>query len=248
MEKVYSKPSMLPDFSNGWCPGCGHSITHKLLAQGMEKYKMSGESILVVPVGCGTLSTCTGWFDCNSVATAHGRAAATATAIKRCCPDSLVVAYQGDGDLASIGMAETIHAANRGTPITVIFVNNNIYGMTGGQMAPTTLIGQKATTAVYGRNLQEHGAPIRMAELIAGLDAPVYVARVSLHDAKHVMQAGKAIEKALDCQVKGLGYSFIEILSPCPTNAKLAPVDAMKHIADEVVKVYPLGVMKNLVD
>ncbi|HBR08911.1 MAG TPA: 2-oxoglutarate oxidoreductase [Clostridiales bacterium] len=248
MEKVYSKPSMLPDFSNGWCPGCGHSITHKLLAQAMEKHKMRGESILVSPVGCGTLNTCTGWFDCNSVATAHGRAAATATAIKRCCPDSLVVAYQGDGDLASIGMAETIHAANRGTPFTVIFVNNCIYGMTGGQMAPTTLIGQKATTAVSGRNLQDHGAPMHMAELIATLDAPVYVARVSLHDAKHVMQAGKVIDKALEIQVKGLGYSFVEVISPCPTNARQKPVDAMKYIADNVLGVYSLGVKKNLVD
>jgi 2-oxoglutarate ferredoxin oxidoreductase subunit beta len=247
MEKVYSRPSMLSNFSSGWCPGCGHGTTHKLLAEVMEKYKMKGESILVVPVGCGTLSTSTGWFNCNSIATAHGRASATATAIKRCNPDSLVVAYQGDGDLASIGMAETIHSANRGENITIIFLNNTTYGMTGGQMAPTTLIGQKATTAQGGRRLEEHGAPIRVAELIATLEAPVFVTRVSLHDAKHVLQARKAIQKALEIQSKGLGYSFVEVLSPCPTNAKMTPVQAMKEIEENVIRTFPLGEFKNTV-
>lgn len=246
MEKVYSKPSMLAEFSSGWCPGCGHGTIHKFMAEAMEKYKMAGESILVVPVGCGTLSTATGYFECNSIATAHGRASATATAIKRCNPDSLVVAFQGDGDLASIGMAETIHSANRGENITIIFCNNTTFGMTGGQMAPTTLIGQVSTTSQGGRRTQEHGAPIRVAELIAALEAPVYVERVSLHDAKHTLQAQRAIHRAFEIQSKGLGYSFVEVLSPCPTNAKMTPVQAMKHIGETVTKTFPTGRLRDM--
>lgn len=245
MEKIYAKPRLIPDFSNGWCPGCGHGTVHKMIAEALDTYKLEGESILVSPVGCGTLNTATGWFNCNSIACAHGRASAAATAIKRCLKDkNLVFAYQGDGDLASIGMAETIHSANRGENITVIFINNCNFGMTGGQMAPTTLLNQKSTTSPQGRNLEEHGAPIQVAEMLATLKAPKYVARVSLHDAKNVLKTRQAIMKAFELQSRGVGYTFVEILSPCPTNWKMTPVQAMKYIEETVLKTFPLGEFK----
>lgn len=245
MNKVYEKPKLIPeDLSNSWCPGCGHGTIHKLIANTIDTYRMKEETIMISPVGCGTMNTATGWFDCNSVACAHGRASAAAYAIKKCYPDRLVFAYQGDGDLASIGMAETIHTANRGGNLTIIFVNNGNFGMTGGQMAPTSLIGQRTTTSQEGRNFKDHGNPIGVCELIATLEMPKYVVRVSLHDAKHVIQTQKAIEKAFRMQSEGKGFSFVEVLSPCPTNWKMSPVESMKHINDVVIKTYPLGVFK----
>jgi 2-oxoisovalerate ferredoxin oxidoreductase beta subunit len=226
-----------------YCPGCGHGNIHKLIAEALDELGVAERTVLISPVGCSVFAYY--YFDCGNVQCAHGRAPAVATGIKRANPDSIVISYQGDGDLAAIGTAETVHAANRGEGITVFFVNNAIYGMTGGQMAPTTLLQQKTTTTPLGRQETYHGNPIRVCELLATLPAPTYIERVAIGTTKHIMKARKAIHKALRNQVEGRGYSFVEILSPCPTGWKMDPPDAREWMLSEMTKFFPLGVFKD---
>ncbi len=226
-----------------YCPGCGHGVAHKLLAAAIDELGAKDRSVLVSPVGCGVFAYY--YFDVGNIQAAHGRASAVAVGVKRSRPEGLVISYQGDGDLAAIGSAEILHAANRGEPITVIFINNAIYGMTGGQMAPTTMLGQKTTTTPFGRDPYRDGYPLHVCELLASLEAPVYIERVALGNGKQIMAAGRAIRRALDAQVKGLGFSLIEILSPCPTIWKLKPVEAQRRVREEMAKVFPLGVFRD---
>jgi 2-oxoisovalerate ferredoxin oxidoreductase beta subunit len=226
-----------------YCPGCGHGVVHKLIAEAIADMGYQDRTILVSPVGCSVFAY--HYFDVGNIQAAHGRAPAVATAAKRSSPDSLVIAYQGDGDQAAIGTAEIVHAANRGEKITVFFVNNAIYGMTGGQMAPTTLVGQKSTTSPWGRRPSNEGFPLRMAELLATLTAPVYVERVALTDNKNLMKVRKAVRKALQLQRAGAGFTFVEILSPCPTIWNLTPQDARKWIEEKMLPVFPLGVLRD---
>ncbi|MBN1297595.1 2-oxoacid:acceptor oxidoreductase family protein [bacterium] len=229
-----------------YCPGCGHGIIHKYIAEAIDKLNIQDRTILVSPVGCSVFAYY--YFDVGNVQAAHGRAPALATGIKRAHPESIVISYQGDGDLAAIGTAEIIHAANRGENITVFFVNNAIYGMTGGQMAPTTLKGQKTTTTPYGRNPNNEGYPIRVSELLATLKAPVYIERVSLHDAKNRAKARKAIHKALLNQTQNKGFSFVEILSQCPTGWKVDAPTSYKWIEDNMVPYFEPGVKVDRID
>ncbi len=222
-----------------YCPGCGHGNAHKLIAEAIDLLGIKDRTVLVSPVGCSVFAY--NYFDVGNVQVAHGRAPAAATALKRALPHSVVISYQGDGDLAAIGTAEILHAANRGEPITVFFVNNAIYGMTGGQMAPTTPLGAKSTTSPSGRNPWNEGYPLHVSEVLASLEAPVFIERVALGNNKMIQQAAKAIRKALDNQVKGLGFSLVEILSPCPTIWKMEPEQAQTWIREELTKVYPLG-------
>jgi len=226
-----------------YCPGCGHGIAQKLIAEAIDELGIQDRTILVSPVGCSVFAYY--YFDVGNVQAAHGRAPAVATAVKRTRPDSVVLAYQGDGDLAAIGTAEILHAANRGENITVFFLNNAIYGMTGGQLAPTTLIGTKTTTSPFGRDPLNEGYPLHVAELLATLEAPVYIERVSLGSNKGIMQAAKAVRKAIRNQMDGLGFSLVEIVSPCPTVWKMDPLDAQKHVREELVKVFPSGVFRD---
>lgn len=236
------KPGNFPKVTH-YCPGCGHGRVHKLVAEALSDLEMKDNTMFVSPVGCSVFGYY--YFDVGNFQAAHGRAPAVATAASRSNPHGYTISYQGDGDLAAIGTAEIIHAANRGESITVIFVNNTIYGMTGGQMAPTTLEGQKTSTSPYGREVSTMGNPIRMAELIAQLDAPVYVERVAVTDSKNIMKARKAIRKALEAQKNRQGFTFIEVLSTCPIGWKMKPVDAIKRLEDEVMKVFPLGTFKD---
>jgi 2-oxoisovalerate ferredoxin oxidoreductase beta subunit len=226
-----------------YCPGCGHGVAHKLIAEAIEDLGLQDRTIFVSPVGCSVFAYY--YFDVGNVQAAHGRAPAAATAVKRTCPDKIVIAYQGDGDLAAIGTAEIIHAANRGEKITVFFVNNAIYGMTGGQMAPTTLVGQKSTTSPWGRRPANEGYPLHMSELLSTLEAPVYVERVALSDNKNVMKARKAVRRALENQRDGLGFSFVEILSPCPTIWGKDPVEARRWVAEKLIPTFPLNVFRD---
>ena len=229
-----------------YCPGCGHGNIHKMIAECMDDLGIRERTVFVSPVGCSVFGYY--YFDCGNMQAAHGRAPAVATGIKRANPDSIVISYQGDGDLAAIGTAETLHAANRGENITVFFVNNAIYGMTGGQMAPTTLRGQRTATTPRGRITAEHGNPIRMAEIISTLPAATYVERVAIGTSKHIMKTRKAIRKALQNQVDNKGYSFVEILSACPTGWKMDGPDSRDWILEEMTKVFPLGVFKDEAD
>lgn len=226
-----------------YCPGCGHGVAHKLIAEALEELGLQDKTIFVSPVGCSVFAYY--YFDVGNVQVAHGRAPAAATGIKRACPDKIVISYQGDGDLAAIGTAEIIHAANRGEKITVFFVNNAIYGMTGGQMAPTTLVGQKSTTSPFGRRPVNEGFPMHMAELIATLEAPAYVERVALADNKNIMRARRAIRKALEIQKNGAGFSFVEILSPCPTIWSKDPVEARRWVLEQMMPVFPVNVFRD---
>ena len=226
-----------------YCPGCGHGVVHKLIAEALEDLGVQDKTIFVSPVGCSVFAYY--YFDVGNVQVAHGRAPAAATALKRACPDRMVISYQGDGDLAAIGTAEIIHAANRGEKISVFFVNNAIYGMTGGQMAPTTLIGEKSTTSPFGRRSSNEGFPIHMAEMLATLEAPVYIERVALCDNKNIMKARRAVRKALELQRDGAGFTFVEILSPCPTIWNKDPVEARKWISDKMVPTFPLNVFRD---
>ncbi|MBT3316582.1 2-ketoisovalerate ferredoxin oxidoreductase [bacterium] len=226
-----------------YCPGCGHGNVHKMIAEAMDDLGINEKTVFVSPVGCSVFGYY--YFDCGNFQAAHGRAPAVATGIKRANPDSIVISYQGDGDLAAIGTAETLHAANRGENITVFFVNNAIYGMTGGQMAPTTLIQQKTATTPRGRIEAEHGNPIKMAEIISTLPAATYVERVAIGNSKHIMKARKAIRKALKNQVENRGYSFVEILSVCPTGWKMDSPDARDWLTDQMIEAFPLGVYKD---
>ncbi|HKE24071.1 MAG TPA: 2-oxoacid:acceptor oxidoreductase family protein [Bryobacteraceae bacterium] len=222
-----------------YCPGCGHGIVTKLLARAIDELGVQDRTVLVSPVGCSVFGYY--YFDVGNIQAAHGRAAAVATAVKRSRPGAIVVSYQGDGDLGAIGTAEIVHAANRGEPITVIFVNNGIYGMTGGQMAPTTPLGKKSTTSPFGRDAAEHGYPLRIAELLASLEAPVFVERVALGNNKQIISAARVIQRALENQVRGIGFSLVEVLSPCPTIWKLDPVDAQKFVREEMASIFPIA-------
>jgi len=226
-----------------YCPGCGHGIIHKLIAEAIDGCGVQNRTVLISPVGCSVFAYY--YFDVGNIQVAHGRAPAAATAVKRSLPHGIVIAYQGDGDLAAIGTAEILHAANRGEPITAIFVNNAIYGMTGGQTAPTTPLGAETTTAPHGRSPWNEGYPLHVSEVIASLEAPVYVERVALGNAKMIMRAAKAIRKGIENQVNGLGFSLIEVLSPCPTIWKMTPGDAQAWVRDELTKVYPLSIFRD---
>jgi 2-oxoisovalerate ferredoxin oxidoreductase beta subunit len=224
-----------------YCPGCGHGQVHKMLARAIDELGIQDRTILISPVGCSVLAY--NYFDVGNVQGAHGRAPAVATAVKRSRPDSILISYQGDGDLSSIGASEILHAANRGENITVIFVNNAIYSMTGGQLAPTSLLGQKSATSPFGRKAENEGYPLHMSELLATLEAPVYIERVALGDNKQIALATRAIKRAVENQVKGLGFSLIEVLAPCPTIFKMNPVDAQHWVRDVLAKTYPVKVI-----
>ncbi len=239
MVKVFERPRSLTDAQFSYCPGCHHGLVARIIAHTIDELNIQDHAVIVVPVGCSV--TMYEWFRCDGIQAAHGRACAVATGIKRVNSDLIVFTYQGDGDLAAIGTAESIHAANRGENITVIFINNQIYGMTGGQMAPTTLVGQRATSCPDGRDAQLAGYPIRFAEMVAQLDAPVYVTRQALYDQKRIIAASRAIKKAFQCQIEGRGYSLVEILANCPTNWRMSPVEANDHLMTKVIKAYPLG-------
>jgi len=226
-----------------YCPGCGHGVAHKLIAEALADLELQDQTILVSPVGCSVFAYY--YFDVGNVQVAHGRAPAAATGLKRACPDKIVIAYQGDGDLAAIGTAEIVHAANRGEKITVFFVNNAIYGMTGGQMAPTTLVGQRSTTSPWGRRPVNEGFPLHMAEMLSSLEAPVYIERVALSDNKNIMKARRAVRKALELQRDGAGFTFVEILSPCPTIWGKDPIQARKWVAENMIPNFPLNVFRD---
>ena len=226
-----------------YCPGCGHGNVHKMIAEAIDDFGIADQTVFVWPVGCSVFGYY--YYDVGNFQAAHGRAPAVATGVKRANPDSIVISYQGDGDLAAIGTAETIHAANRGENISVFFINNAIYGMTGGQMAPTTLIAQRTATTPLGRIEAEHGNPIRVCEMLATLPAPTYIERVALGRAKHILKTRKAIRKAIENQVKGRGYSFVEILAPCPTGWKMTGPASRDWVLEEMTKIFPLGVFKD---
>ncbi|MGW8318560.1 MAG: thiamine pyrophosphate-dependent enzyme [Candidatus Promineifilaceae bacterium] len=236
---VYERPDALTNIHTGYCPGCTHGTAHRLVAEVIDELEIRERTVLVASVGCSVFAY--NYFKVDACEAAHGRAPAMATGFKRVNPDNIVFTYQGDGDLASIGTAEVIHAASRGEKITTIFINNAIYGMTGGQMAPTSLIGQKTTSSPFGRDLKLTGYPMRMAELLATLPGTAYSARRSLHDSRHVIQAKKAIRTAFEAQLLGLGFSIVELLSSCPTNWGMTPSDALKWIEEQMVPYYPLG-------
>lgn len=242
MAIVFQKPSTLTDAPLHYCPGCTHGIVHRLVAQALEELGVEGKTVGVASVGCSVM--CYDYFTCDMVQAPHGRAQAVATGLKRARPDNVIFTYQGDGDLAAIGTAETVHAATRGENITVIFINNAIYGMTGGQMAPTTLIGQKATTCQTGRTKEQAGMPIRMAELLSTLDGCVYAERVCVTDIANINKAKRAIKKAFQKQMNNEGFTFIEVLSTCPTNWGMTPLKANEWLKDNMVPYYPLGVIK----
>ena len=243
MAVVFEKPKSLTDAPLHYCPGCPHGIIHRLVAEAIDELGIEGITIGVAPVGCAVMAY--DYFNCDMIEAAHGRAPATATGIKRSRPENVVFTYQGDGDLASIGMAETVHAAARNENITVIFVNNAIYGMTGGQMAPTSLPGQVTQTSPYGRDVKHCGWPIKVSEMLATLEGPEYIARVAVNNVKNVKNAKKAILKAFKNQVEGKGFSLIEVVSTCPTNWGMTPVQALEWVNTNMIPYYPLGVYKD---
>jgi 2-oxoisovalerate ferredoxin oxidoreductase beta subunit len=250
---VLKKPDSLYDHFERWrgtqnqtthyCPGCGHGNAHKLIAEALDELGLADRAIFISPVGCSVFAYY--YFDMGNVQAAHGRAPAVGTGLKRAHPDSIVMTYQGDGDLASIGGLEILHAANRGENLTVFFINNGIYGMTGGQMAATSLIGQKTTTSPYGRSVENEGYPLRVCELLATLPAPVYIERCHLGDAKGIMQCRKAVRKAIKTQAEGKGFSFVEILSPCPTGWKMTPVEGEKYVMEKMIPYFPVQCFKD---
>jgi len=245
MKKVFGKPKSLKDAVFHYCPGCGHSIIHRLVAEVIDELNIQEKVIGVPPAGCAVLAY--DYFDIDIGESPHGRGAAVATGLKRALPDRIVFTYQGDGDIAAIGTAETIHAANRGENITVIFVNNGVYGMTGGQMAPTTIIGQISTTTPGGRNEKRDGAPIDLSEMLALTNGTVYIERTAVDTPKNIIRTKKAIKKAFRVQMAGLGFSLVEVLSPCPTNLKLSPVQANEWIGSTMTNYFPLKVIKDKV-
>ncbi len=241
---IYARPKFLTDTPFHYCPGCTHGIVHRLIAEVLGEKFEQDEVIGVAPVGCAVFAY--NYFNCDMFEAAHGRAPAVATGIKHAQPDKIVFTYQGDGDLASIGMAETVHAAARGENITIIFINNGIYGMTGGQMAPTTLIGEKTSTSPFGRTAAANGNPIHVSEMLATLNGPSLIARVSVHDVKNVLNAKKLIAKAFQNQADGKGFSLIEILSTCPTNWGKSPLEALQFVSERMIPEYPLGTLKEV--
>ncbi|MDD2235327.1 MAG: thiamine pyrophosphate-dependent enzyme [Clostridia bacterium] len=243
MTVLFKRPQALQKKGFHYCPGCHHGLIHRLVAEVLDELNLQEQTIAVLPVGCAVLAY--EYFAVDCIEAAHGRAPAVATGVKRCRPEACVFTYQGDGDLASIGTAEIIHAAARSEKITVIYVNNAIYGMTGGQMAPTTLLGQKTTTSPWGRKAELTGYPLQVCELLATLQGATYLARTSVHDPKHVRQTKKAIKKAFQIQLTGKGFALVEILSACPTNWRMSPVQALDFIKNEMIAYYPLGVFKS---
>ena len=240
---VFDKPKSLADVPLHYCPGCTHGIIHRLVAEALDELGIEGQAIGVAPVGCSVLAY--NYFNCDMVQAAHGRAPAVATGIKRCLPERLVFTYQGDGDLAAIGLAEIMSAANRGENFTVIFANNQTYGMTGGQMAPTTLLGQRTTTTRMGRDALTTGYPMKMCELISVLEAPVFVARYALNTPKGVMDAKKGIKKAFEMQLRGEGFTFIELLTNCPTNWGMNPIDTLEYMNTNTIPYFKPGIFKD---
>jgi len=242
MAIVFQRPHALRETPLHYCPGCTHGIIHRLVAEVIDELGIEGSTVGVSPVGCAYNNYL--YFNCDMVQAAHGRAPAVATGIKRVHPENTVFTYQGDGDLASIGTAEIVHAANRGEKITTIFINNAIYGMTSGQMAPTTLIGQVTTTSPFGRRPEVEGYPVNMSEMLATLKGAAFVERVSMHDIKNIKNAKQAIKKAFQVQLAGLGFSIVEVLSSCPTNWGLEPIQSLKWIEEKMIPQYPLGNFK----
>ncbi|MBQ7875565.1 MAG: 2-oxoglutarate oxidoreductase [Oscillospiraceae bacterium] len=243
MAVVFEKPKALTDAVLHYCPGCTHGIVHRLVAEVIDELGIEGKTIGIAPVGCSVFAY--NYFTCDMVEAAHGRAPAVATGVKRSDPEKIVFTYQGDGDLASIGMCETVHSAARGENITIIFINNAIYGMTGGQMAPTSLPGQVTQTSPYGRNTETQGYPIRVCELLSELDGPAYLERVTVNNVKNVRNAKKAIKKAFRNQLEGKGFSLVEVLSSCPTNWGMTPQQALDWIDEKMIPYYPLGVYRD---
>lgn len=243
MAVVFDKPHALCDVPTHYCPGCTHGIIHRLVAEVMDELGIEGNAVGVFPVGCSVLAY--NYFECDMVGAPHGRAPAVATGVKRARPDSVVFTYQGDGDLAAIGTCETVHAAARGENITVIFVNNTIYGMTGGQMAPTTMPGQVTQTTPYGREPEIQGYPVKMCEMLSTLEGTALAQRVSVDNPAHIREAKKAIKKAFENQINKKGFSIVEVLSTCPTNWGMSPVDALERVRTEMIPYFPLGVYKD---
>ena len=245
MAVLFEKTKLLSDKQFHYCPGCNHGIIHRLVAEVIDEMHLDGKVIGVAPVGCSVFAY--DYFNCDMYEAAHGRAPAVATGVKRSVgKDTLVFTYQGDGDLASIGTAEIVHAAHRGEKITTIFVNNAIYGMTGGQMAPTTLVGQKTTTSPYGRDKDHCGSPIRIAEMLATIEGSAYIERVAVNSPANIVRAKKAIKNAFECQLAGKGFSLVEVLSNCPTNWGMSPVESMEWLEKNMIPYYPLGVKKDI--
>lgn len=244
MGTVFQRTSVLTDVPFHYCPGCGHGIVHRMVAEVVEELGIREKTAGVAPVGCAVFAY--NYFDLDMYVASHGRAPAVATGYKRVHPDNCIFTYQGDGDLASIGTTEIVHAAHRGEKITTIFINNAIYGMTGGQMAPTTLVGQKTTTSPLGRDKDHCGEPIRMAELLATINGSAFIARTALNSTANLNKTKLAIRKAFQAQLEGKGFSMVEILSPCPTNWGRSPAEAMEWLADNMIPYYPLGIMKEV--
>lgn len=244
MNAVIKRPESLTDKPFHYCPGCTHGIVHRLVAEALDEMNLRGKAVGIASVGCSVFAY--DYFNCDMQQAAHGRAPAVATGIKRVLPHSFVFTYQGDGDLASIGTAEVVHAANRGENITIIFINNAVYGMTGGQMAPTTLIGQTTTTTPSGRDAAVHGHPLPLSEMLAVLPGVGYLARVSVSTPRRIRQAKQAILKAFTCQVEEKGFSLVEVLSTCPTNWGMDPASALRFVEEDMVKQYPLQVFRDL--
>ena len=242
---VFERPHALLPVVTNYCPGCCHGIVQRLVAECLDELGVEGDTVGVSPVGCSVMGY--NFYGCDMIEAAHGRAPAVATGVKRVHPNNVVFTYQGDGDLASIGMAETVHAATRGEKITVIFINNAIYGMTGGQMAPTSLPNQVTQTSPYGRDVSSAGYPVRVCELLSTLDGPAYIERVCVDSPKNVRKAKKAIKKAFQYQIDGIGYSFIEVVSTCPTNWGMTPQDALAWMRENMIPYYPLGVYRDVV-
>jgi 2-oxoglutarate/2-oxoacid ferredoxin oxidoreductase subunit beta len=242
MKQTFKRPKALVDIPFHFCPGCHHGIIHRLVAECIDLYGLREKTIGVASVGCSVFLY--DYFNADVVEAPHGRAAAVATGVKRARPDSFVFTYQGDGDLAAIGTAEIIHAANRGEHITVIFVNNTVFGMTGGQMAPTTMSGQETTTTPFGRDLETNGFPIKMSELLTELPGSTFVARAAVNNPKNLMKAKKLLKRAFEVQTNGEGFSFVEFLSACPTNWKMTPKQATERVQEEMIPYFPLGVFK----
>ena len=244
MEKIYTRPKSLKKAAFHYCPGCGHSIVHRIICEVIDELNLQERVIGIPPPGCSVFAY--HYFDVDMAESAHGRGAAVATGIKRAYPEAIVFTYQGDGDLAAIGTAETIHAANRGERITAIFINNAVYGMTGGQMAPTTLLEQKTTTTPYGRDIKLEGYPIKISEMLALTKGAVYIERTAANSPANIRKTKKAIRKAFRTQIDDLGFSLVEILSPCPTNWRMTPIEAWQWIDKVMTKEYPLGIIKDI--
>ncbi len=245
-KQVFSLPSVMRDIPTHFCPGCHHGIIHRLVAEAIDYFDLEDIAICVGSVGCSVFIY--NYIDVDSVEAPHGRAPAVATGVKRANPDNFVFSYQGDGDLAAIGLSEIVYCANRGERVSIIFVNNTVYGMTGGQMAPTTLVGQKTTTSPYGRNHERDGYPLKMAEMLASLKGCAFSARVAVNNIKNIMKAKKAIKKSFEVQLKEIGFGFVEFLSACPTNWHQTPLEANERIEKELIPYFPLGTFKDILE